>query len=130
MIEVLSVKRVYDRRELNDGTRILVDRLWPRGLTRERAGIDEWAKDLAPSDELRRWFGHNVGRWLEFRQRYIKELSSPQQSKLLEEIAQKAVKSNITIVFGTKDVKYNNARVLEELILERMRDITQDSSKK
>lgn len=130
MIEVLSVKRVYDRRESNDGIRILVDRLWPRGLTRERAGIDEWAKHLAPSDELRRWFGHDAGRWLEFRQRYIKELSSPQQSKLLEEIAQKAVKSNITIVFGTKDVKYNNARVLEELISKRMRDITQDSSKK
>ncbi len=89
-----------------------------------------WAKNLAPSDELRCWFGHDAGRWLEFRQRYTKELSSPQQSSLLEEIGHKVLKSNLTLVLGTKDMKYDNARALEELILERMRDITQDSSKK
>ena len=121
---MLSIKRVYDKRESNDGRRILVDRLWPRGLTRERASIDAWAKDLAPSDELRRWFGHDASRWLEFKQRYIQELSSPEQGRLLDEIAREAVKSNVTLVFGAKDVKYNNARVLEELISKLMTDIT------
>jgi uncharacterized protein YeaO (DUF488 family) len=77
-------KRAYEKKEASDGKRILVDRLWPRGITKAEAGIDEWLKDLEPSAELRRWFGHEPEKWEEFRKRYKKELSLPEKTRLLE----------------------------------------------
>jgi uncharacterized protein YeaO (DUF488 family) len=116
-VGMLTVQRVYDRTDTSDGKRILVDRLWPRGLTREQAAIDEWMKDLAPSDELRRWFGHETDKWPEFRRRFIGELSSPEKAKLLDKVARMAREGNVIILYAAKDVEHNNAKVLEEVIL-------------
>lgn len=118
---MLKVKRVYEKREISDGKRILVDRLWPRGLRTEDAGVDEWLKELSPSDELRRWFNHDPEKWEEFRSRYRKELSSPEKQEILERIAKQAAHSDITLVYGARETEYNNARVLEEIINQAMK---------
>jgi uncharacterized protein YeaO (DUF488 family) len=113
---MLSVKRVYESKEAGDGVRILVDRLWPRGLRSAGAGIDEWMKDVAPSDELRKWFAHDPEKWPEFKRRYAGELSEPSKVALLKRIAKLAANGNVTLVYSAKDTEHNNARVLEELI--------------
>jgi len=113
---MLKIKRVYEKKERFDGKRILLDRLWPRGLSKEEAGIDNWVKDLSPSDELRKWFGHEPGKWHEFRRRYIGELPTPEKRALLKLIAEMADKTDVTIVYSAKETKYNNAVVLKELI--------------
>ncbi len=113
---MLRTKRVYQKREPGDGKRIVVDRLWPRGLTREQAGVDEWIKDLAPSDELRRWFGHDPERWAEFRRRYARELHAPEKARLLERLAKLAEQGSVTIVYAARDAEHNNARVIEGLV--------------
>ncbi len=118
---MLKVKRVYDKKEVSDGKRILVDRLWPRGLRAEDAAVDEWLKELSPSDELRRWFNHDPEKWEEFRRRYRKELSSPEKQEILERIAKGAAHSDITLVYGARETEYNNARVLEEIINQAMK---------
>jgi len=110
------VKRVYDKKGAGDGKRILIDRLWPRGLRTEDAAIDDWLKELSPSDELRRWFNHAPEKWQEFRRRYRKELSSPEKREILKRIAKEAAHSDITLVYGASETEYNNARVLAELI--------------
>jgi len=113
---MLRVKRVYDKKGAGDGKRILIDRLWPRGLRTEDAAIDDWLKELSPSDELRRWFNHEPEKWQEFRRRYRKELSSPEKREILKRIAKEAAHSDITLVYGASETEYNNARVLAELI--------------
>jgi uncharacterized protein YeaO (DUF488 family) len=114
--EMLKVKRVYDKKEISDGKRILVDRMWPRGLRTENAGVDEWLKELSPSDKLRRWFNHDPEKWEEFRRRYRKELSSSEKKGILKRIAKEAARGDITLVYGARETEYNNARVLEEII--------------
>ncbi len=110
---LLGIKRIYEKNSITDGKRILVDRLWPRGVRKDSALIDEWIKDVAPSDKLRKWFGHNPKRWREFKRRYIKELkNNPAFKKLLKE----AQESDITLIYSAKDEKHNNAVVLAELI--------------
>jgi uncharacterized protein YeaO (DUF488 family) len=113
---MLSVKRVYESKEAGDGVRILVDRLWPRGLRSAEADIDEWIKDVAPSDELRKWFAHDPEKWPEFKRKYTRELSEPSKAVFLKRIAKLAANGNVTLVYATKDTEHNNARVLEELI--------------
>ena len=113
---MLRVKRVYERKEVGDGTRILVDRLWPRGLRSAEAGIDEWMKEVAPSDELRKWFAHDPEKWSEFKRRYAQELAAPAKAALLKRIAKLAASGNVTLVYAAKDTEHNNARALEELI--------------
>lgn len=120
---MLKVRRAYEGKQPDDGIRILVDRLWPRGLPSSRANIDEWAKDIAPSDELRRWFGHQPERWLEFKQKYSEELSSPEKAELVARIVQMAVNGNITLIYSAKDSEHNNARVLEEVAAKHMRNL-------
>ena len=115
-MRMLKVKRAYERKEASDGKRILVDRLWPRGLRAEDAAVDEWRKDLSPSEDLRKWFNHEPEKWEEFRRRYKEELSSHEKKQLLERIADEAANSDVTIVYGARETRYNNARVLEELI--------------
>ena len=110
----LKLKRVYDEPAAEDGARILVDRLWPRGLTKAKARIDEWRRDLAPSDGLRKHFCHDVEKWPEFQRRYKAELR--QQSNAIREIAARAKKETVTLLFGAKDVTHNNAAVLFEVI--------------
>lgn len=110
----LHLKRVYDEPAKSDGTRILVDRLWPRGLTKEKAHVDLWLKDVAPSDKLRKWFGHDPARWPEFRARYRAEIKhNPGPLALLR---QAISKGPATLVYGAKDEQHNQAVVLYELL--------------
>jgi len=113
----LKRKRVYEPASGADGTRILVDRLWPRGLRKEDAAIDYWFKDLAPSTALRQWFDHDVERWTEFRKRYRAELA--EQPQALADLRSLARIGPITLLFGAHDETHNNAVVLRELLGKR-----------
>ena len=113
----LKRKRVYEPASAADGTRILVDRLWPRGLRKEDAAIDYWFKDLAPSTALRQWFDHDVERWTEFRKRYRAELA--EQPQALADLRSLARIGPITLLFGAHDETHNNAVVLRELLGKR-----------
>jgi len=106
----IQTKRVYEKPGKEDGKRILVDRLWPRGLTKEKASIDLWLKEIAPSTELRKWFGHDPGKWNEFQEKYHEELkNNNSQVSILQEQAKKGA---VTLVYGAKDEKHNEALVL------------------
>jgi uncharacterized protein YeaO (DUF488 family) len=111
----LRVKRVYEAPSPEDGTRILVDRLWPRGLSKEKAHVDFWLKEIAPSTELRKWFNHEPEKWDEFRRRYRHELRERQPAfdNLLEVIGKKPA----TLLFGSKEERFNDAVALKEFIL-------------
>lgn len=115
----VRLKRAYEPPAPSDGYRILIDRLWPRGVTRERARLDEWARELAPSTELRRWFGHDPARFQEFRQRYLEELSA--QEEKLRELRGRARQTTLTLVYGARDTEHNDAVVLAELLEEETR---------
>ncbi len=118
---MISLKRAYDPASVSDGFRVLVDRLWPRGLTKDKAEIDLWLKDLAPSDTLRKWFHARPAQWPAFRKRYLAELSQPLATAALEELYHLADKrKRLTLVFSSKNAEHNNAVVLKEL-LEGMR---------
>ena len=111
---MVRIKRIYDPPAPADGTRVLVDRLWPRGLAKDEARIDEWLKEIAPSDELRKWFGHDPARWEEFRERYRRELEA--RTEILDRLRALAGKGTVTLLFAAKDEKHNNAVVLKELL--------------
>lgn len=110
----IALKRAYDPPSPSDGFRVLVDRLWPRGVSKENAAIDEWEKDLAPSSALREWFGHDPARWNEFQERYRAELA--QHADKLEELRALAKKRKVTLVFGAKDTEHNQAVVLKQVL--------------
>ena len=114
---MLNVKRVYEPLSKDDGYRILVDRIWPRGFTKKRAHVDEWRKDLAPSDALRKWFRHDPEKWEEFRRRYRAELEKAGKWADLRAIAERAKKQNVTLVFSAKDQARNQAVALKEMVL-------------
>ena len=111
---MIQLKRVYEERDHSDGARILVDRLWPRGLTKEKAAVDEWMKEIAPTTELRKWFDHDLDRWKEFQARYRKELA--QNKELVKDLKQKAKGHTITLVYGAHDQEHNAAVVLKEVL--------------
>jgi uncharacterized protein YeaO (DUF488 family) len=115
----IAVKRVYEPASRMDGTRILVDRLWPRGLRKEDAAIDRWMKDLAPSAELRQWFGHKPERWSEFRERYRAEIV--QHGEALTELLLLVEKRPVTLLYAAQDNEHNNAVVLQEVLVRRRR---------
>jgi len=108
----MKIKRVYERPEKADGFRILVDRLWPRGLTKEKASVDLWLKDIAPTTELRKWFDHDPVKWSEFRRRYREELEKNEEESLL--LAEQLKKGEVTLVYGSKDEEHNEALVIKE----------------
>lgn len=117
----VALKRVYEPAKRSDGVRVLVDRLWPRGLTKERAAVHEWLRDLAPSNELRKWFHAQPDQWLSFRKKYLKELSQPQAETELRQLYLLAhKKKRLTLLFASKNDERNNATVLKDL-LEGMR---------
>lgn len=118
---MLKIKRAYEKKEPGDGRRILIDRLWPRGMSKAEAGIDEWLKELSPSPELLKWYSHDPEKWPEFRKRYLKELSSPDKKELVEDLAAQASEGNVTLVYSAKDTEHSNARVLEGLLSRRMK---------
>lgn len=113
----VAIKRVYEPAARNDATRVLVDRLWPRGLTKAGAAIDEWLRDLAPSNELRRWYHARPDHWADFRKKYLKELKSPQCETALHRLYELAhQKKRLTLLFASKNETHNNAVVLKELL--------------
>ena len=112
----VRTKRVYEPADPGDGYRVLIDRLWPRGVSRERARLDEWARELAPSDELRHWFDHVPERFDEFRARYRDELAA--QGERVAELRRRGRERRLTIVYGARDPDHNNAVVLAELLRE------------
>lgn len=114
MARDIQIKRAYDAADDDDGYRILVDHVWPRGVSRERAHLDEWARELAPSDELRTWFSHVPERFQQFRARYRDELAA--HNELLEKLREQASKGRLTIVYAAHDREHNNAAVLAELL--------------
>jgi len=110
----LNTKRVYESSSVDDGFRVLVDRLWPRGLSKEKAGIDLWMKEIAPSSELRKWYNHDPGKWKEFKKKYFRELNS--NKELLNPLIEKIRGSDVTLLFSSKEERYNNAVALKEYI--------------
>jgi len=115
----IRVKRVYDPPSRRDGHRVLVDRVWPRGVSKEAAQIAQWLRDIAPSTKLRQWFGHDPVRWDEFRRRYFRELSGREDA--LRSLRARARKQTVTLVFGAKDEQHNNAVALKEYLQAKSR---------
>ncbi|GCE07934.1 DUF488 domain-containing protein [Dictyobacter aurantiacus] len=112
----VAFKRVYDEPAESDGRRVLVERLWPRGLSKERAHIDLWLKEVAPSHELRTWFGHDPEKWEEFRRRYEAELASGEARKAFSTLRDLARQGPLTLVFAARDDQHTNAVVLRDLL--------------
>jgi len=113
---MVHIKRVYDKPSSRDGARILVDRVWPRGCTKEQVRLAAWRKDLAPSTALRKWFGHDPKKWPEFRTRYHRELNQPEQRAAIKELCRLAHTKTVTLLYGASDTEHNQAVVLKELI--------------
>ncbi|MBU4597663.1 MAG: DUF488 family protein [Proteobacteria bacterium] len=119
MAEGPRLKRIYDQADPSDGKRYLVDRLWPRGVGKIEAKLDGWLKELAPSDELRQWFGHKPVRWVEFKRRYRLELKAKNKQEQLRELARECQEGPITLLYAAKDMKHNNAVILREELLSK-----------
>lgn len=118
----IALKRVYDEAEPRDGTRVLVERLWPRGISKERARVDLWLKEVAPSHELRTWFGHDPEKFAEFRRRYAAELATGPAQEALTKLRQLAHAGPLTLVFAAHDTEHTNAVVLRDLLLSAPED--------
>ena len=116
---MFKLKRVYEDPSPADGRRVLVDRLWPRGLTKQRAAVDLWAKDLAPSTELRKWFAHDPAKWKQFQARYRKELQ--QRHGSLQDLKRQARGHTVTLLYGARDEEHNEAVVLKAILAGRRR---------
>lgn len=113
----IQLKRAYDDATKDDGYRVLVERLWPRGVSKEDARLDDWAKDVAPSTELRKWFSHDVDRWESFQERYRDELRTNDDAQAtLETLKNRAKQGTLTLVFGSKDTEHNSAVVLKSIL--------------
>lgn len=110
----ISIKRVYEKHDLKDGTRVLIDRLWPRGLSKEDARVDVWLKSLAPSHDLRKWYQHDSQKWFEFKKRYFAELNV--NSAAVDVLVEYIKRGSVTLLYSAKDLQYNNAVALKEYI--------------
>jgi uncharacterized protein YeaO (DUF488 family) len=113
----VALKRAYDEPAASDGTRVLVERLWPRGLSKEHAHIDLWLKEVAPSTELRKWYNHDVQKFQEFRQRYEAELQSEPAQKGLAQLREIGKQEQLTLIFAARDIEHSSAAILRELLL-------------
>src|SRR5699024_5242326 len=114
----VKLKRIYEEASKNDGARILVDRVWPRGISKEKANLDEWLKEIGPSTELRKWFNHDPEKYNEFKEKYKKEIEEGKQKEELDNMKEisKKESSHVTLLYAAKDKKHNQAQVLKELI--------------
>ena len=112
----IRVKRVYEPAESDDGFRVLVDRVWPRGLTKEKAHADLWLRDVAPSTALRKWFNHDPGKWAQFKTRYFRELTG---SKATSRLCEAIKKGRVTLLFSAKDTEHNQAVALKEYLMRK-----------
>lgn len=126
----ILIKRAYEPPADGDGYRVLIDRLWPRGVRKDAARIDVWAKDLAPSTELRAWFGHDPVRWDEFRRRYARELRAPAAAALLDDLTRRARRGTVTLVYAAKDAEHSNAAALRSRIARRLRGVAPASARR
>jgi uncharacterized protein YeaO (DUF488 family) len=117
---VIAIKRAYEPAGRDDGRRILVDRLWPRGLKKEQLHVETWMRELGPSNELRRFFGHDPERWQEFRKRYRDELKRPQAKPLLDELLEAARNGKLTLLYSARDEEHNQAVVIKEILEARL----------
>jgi uncharacterized protein YeaO (DUF488 family) len=116
---MINLKRAYDPATRSDGYRVLVERLWPRGIRKEALPLDAWDKELAPSSELRKWFGHDPARWTEFKRRYRSELARGLAASHLQALAERSAKGRVTLVFSSRDAEHNNAVVLRDEVEHR-----------
>ena len=112
----IAIKRAYEAASAKDGYRVLVDGLWPRGMTKAQLKVDAWMREIAPSASLRKWYGHEPEKWEEFRNKYRQELSKLPRKALLEELVERAGKEQVTLVFAARDAERSNAAVLAEMI--------------
>lgn len=117
----VHVRRAYEAPEKTDGYRVLVDRIWPRGVTRDHLKLDEWLKDVAPSTELRTWYGHKVELWDEFREKYLRELGKGVQAEAVKSLTERALEGRLTLVVGARDSEHSQGEVLRALIEERLK---------
>src|SRR5919202_6746518 len=117
---MVTMKRVYDPATSDDGYRVLVERLWPRGVSKEAARLDAWEKSIAPSDELRRWYGHDPKKWEEFQTRYEQELQDPAAQTILDDLAERARHGTVTLVYAAHKGEISNAAVLQRLLTRRI----------
>ncbi|MFF5245458.1 DUF488 domain-containing protein [Streptosporangium sp. NPDC000095] len=117
----VRVRRIYEEPEAEDGARVLVDRVWPRGLSKEKAHLQEWCKAVAPSTELRKWYGHDPARFEEFRHRYRAELKDPERATVLEHLRELAKRGTVTLLTATRQADISEAVVLADLLRSRPR---------
>ena len=123
---MVNIKRIYEDPSDKDTVRYLVDRLWPRGISKDAANLEEWLKDIAPSDDLRKWYGHKENRWGEFRRRYKLELRTEEKQKILNDLAKKARRKTVILLFAAKDIERNNAAVLQEVLQSKLNSMEKE----
>jgi uncharacterized protein YeaO (DUF488 family) len=111
---MIKIKRIYEPPSAGDGFRILVDRLWPRGLSKEKAKVDLWLREVSPSNELRKWYGHDPEKWAEFKRKYLEEIKGKKME--LDLLRQKAKRGTLTFLFSSKEEKLNNAAALKDFV--------------
>lgn len=121
---MITAKRAYEPAERADGYRVLIDRLWPRGVSKEKARLDAWEKDIAPSRELREWYGHDPAKWPEFRARYTRELRAPAAKLILADLVRRANRGRVTLVYGSRAAEISDVAVLESVLRRRARGAT------
>jgi uncharacterized protein YeaO (DUF488 family) len=122
---MISAKRAYEPAERSDGYRVLIDRLWPRGVSKARARLDAWEKDIAPSRELRQWYGHDAAKWPEFRKRYTNELRAAEAKSVLADLVRRAQRGRVTLVYGSRAAQISDVAVLEPLLRRRVQTANQ-----
>ena len=118
---MIATKRAYEPAEPGDGYRVLIDRLWPHGVSKAKARLDAWEKDIAPSRELREWYGHEPAKWPEFRTRYTRELRAPAAKVILDDLVGRAKRGRVTLVYGSRAAEISDVAVLERVLRRRLR---------
>jgi len=118
---MITAKRAYDAPDRADGYRVLIDRLWPRGVSKAKAHLDAWEKDIAPSPDLRKWYGHDPAKWPEFRKRYTSELRTAAARRILTDLVKRAQRGRVTLVYGSRAAEISDVAVLERVLRRRVR---------
>jgi uncharacterized protein YeaO (DUF488 family) len=116
---MIATRRAYEPASPRDGYRVLIDRLWPRGVSKAKAKLDAWEKDVAPSRELRKWYGHDPAKWPEFRRRYTRELRAPASRAILNDLARRAKRGRVTLVYASRAAEISDVAVLERILKKR-----------
>jgi uncharacterized protein YeaO (DUF488 family) len=124
---MIATKRAYEPAEAADGYRVLIDRLWPRGVSKARAHLDAWEKDIAPSAELRKWYSHDPAKWREFQTRYRRELRAPAAKAILDNLVRRAKRGRVTLVYASHDSEISDVAVIERKLQSRLRRISRST---